>query len=166
MTIDLDRVSIASPCSADWNQMVGDDKRRYCGQCQLHVHDLGAMTTAEAEALLQNVGKGRTCVRFFRRADGKVLTKDCPVGLRQRLARTWARATARAAALWLALWTSVGCSRAPVSVADPSSTETPTAPTPPTPSRPHMGEACMGDVAAPTPTPPAPAPVNPAKAPK
>lgn len=96
----LDDVAIASPCSADWNQMVGDDRRRLCAQCKLHVHDLSAMTSEEALAFLQNVGSGRACVRLFRRADGRVLTKDCPVGLRARLRR----ARARVAALWLALW--------------------------------------------------------------
>jgi hypothetical protein len=33
----------------------------------------------EAENLLLNV-EGRLCVRFYRRADGTVLTQDCPVG--------------------------------------------------------------------------------------
>jgi hypothetical protein len=55
------------------------------------------MRRDEATALLQQAGKGRVCVRFYRRADGTVLTQDCPVGLRQKL--RWA--VARACALWL-----------------------------------------------------------------
>lgn len=93
----LDRISIASPCSADWHQMQGDDRRRFCGECKLHVHDLSRMSEAEATALLQQAGQGRVCVRLHRRADGRVLTRDCPVGLRQQL--RWA--VARAVALWL-----------------------------------------------------------------
>ncbi|MBL8755328.1 MAG: hypothetical protein JNK15_18660 [Planctomycetes bacterium] len=112
MDSGLDRIAVASPCSTDWNAMVGDERRRFCASCRLHVHDLSAMTTAEAEALLRAAGGGRLCVRFFRRADGRVLTRDCPVGLRARVRRAWARA----AALWCALWTgTAACS--PSSVA-------------------------------------------------
>jgi hypothetical protein len=126
----LDGISIASPCTADWNQMAGDARRRFCAQCKLHVHDLSGMTAAEATALLRTAAQGRVCVRLFRRADGTVLTRDCPVGLRQRLRRAWARA----AALWCALWTgTAACTRQ----------------APPVP--PKMGEAVMGDVAAPPP---------------
>ncbi len=103
----LDRIQIASPCSADWAAMSGDDRRRFCAQCQLHVYNLSAMTQLEAEALLANA-KGRVCTRFFRRGDGTVMTRDCPIGLRQRLKRTWARACALASALLLF----AGCRRA------------------------------------------------------
>ncbi|MGB3968464.1 MAG: hypothetical protein WBO45_17140 [Planctomycetota bacterium] len=132
----LDGISIASPCSADWNQMTGDDRRRFCAQCKLHVHDLSGMTADAAMALLRQTGKGRVCVRFFRRTDGTVLTRDCPVGLRQKLRRAWARA----GALWLALWGSAACAR-------PAATPTPG----PEVLRPLQGEAVMGDVAAPEP---------------
>lgn len=48
------------------------------------------MTRGEAEKLVLDA-EGRLCVQFFRRADGSVLTADCPVGLaalRRRVART------------------------------------------------------------------------------
>jgi hypothetical protein len=137
----LDRISIASPCSADWNQMVGDERRRFCASCKLHVHDLSGMTRDEALALVQQQGQGRVCVRFFRRADGTVLTRDCPVGLRQKLRRAWARA----GALWLALWGSAACAR-------------PTADPEPATPREFLGERVMGDVAVPSPSPAQPAP--------
>jgi hypothetical protein len=130
----LDGISIASPCSADWNQMEGDARRRFCASCKLHVHDLSGMTAAEATALLRTAGQGRVCVRLFRRADGTVLTRDCPVGLRQKLRRAWARA----GALWCALWAgTAACARqAPAQ--------------PPAPRLvPMQGEVVMGDVAAP-----------------
>jgi len=137
----LDGISIASPCSADWNQMQGDDRRRFCAQCKLHVHNLSAMSSGDANALLQQAKGGRVCVRFFRRADGTVLTRDCPVGLRQKLRRAWARA----AALWLAVWGSaVACARP---VANPESA--PAAP------RAWQGEMEMGDaMVPPQPKPP------------
>jgi hypothetical protein len=39
------------------------------------------MSKPEADHLIIN-REGRLCVRFYRRADGSILTKDCPVGLR------------------------------------------------------------------------------------
>ena len=39
------------------------------------------MKREEAEALLLTT-EGRLCVRFYRRADGTILTQNCPVGLR------------------------------------------------------------------------------------
>ena len=77
----LENLQIATPCPADWNAMEGDDRSRFCGQCQLNVYNLAGMTRSEAEDLLQNA-EGRVCIRMFRRADGTILTKDCPVGLR------------------------------------------------------------------------------------
>src|SRR5436853_394632 len=76
----LDRVRIASPCTASWAAMKGDDRDRYCDQCSLHVYNLSEMTRAEAEALVRQ-REGRMCVRLYRRRDGTVLTRDCPIGL-------------------------------------------------------------------------------------
>jgi hypothetical protein len=138
MTDLLDRISIASPCSANWNDMQGDDRRRFCASCRLHVHDLSAMTRDDAEALLRAAGQGRVCVRLFRRADGRVLTRDCPVGLRQKLRAAWARA----AALWLCLWGASACAKPQPATGAPL------------PANAHaMGEAVMGDVAAPAQAP-------------
>ncbi len=78
-TNPLDNIHVASPCSANWNEMYGNDRKRFCGDCKLNVYNLSDMTRQEAENLLMN-SEGRLCVRFFRRADGTVLTKNCPVG--------------------------------------------------------------------------------------
>src|SRR5438874_5133808 len=80
-TNPLDGVRVAAPCPADWNRMVGDERMRYCGQCDLHVYNLSGMTRTQAESLITNA-EGRLCVRFYRRADGTILTRNCPVGLR------------------------------------------------------------------------------------
>jgi hypothetical protein len=77
----LDGLKIASPCKVDWNSMTGDERIRACAQCRLNVYNLSEMTRAEAEHLIIEK-EGRLCVRFYRRADGTVLTRDCPVGLR------------------------------------------------------------------------------------
>ena len=79
-SIPLENVRVATPCSADWERMTGDERARFCGQCQLNVYNLSGMTRQEAERLIAN-REGRLCVRFYRRADGTILTKNCPVGL-------------------------------------------------------------------------------------
>jgi len=55
--------------------MNGSDVTRTCAMCVRHVHDLSAMTTTEAEALLF-AGTERICVRYVRGADGAILTAD------------------------------------------------------------------------------------------
>ncbi len=75
----LDNIKIASPCSADWNKMVGDERQRHCAECKLNVYNLSGMSRRAAENLLIEA-EGRVCVRYFKRADGTVITKDCPVG--------------------------------------------------------------------------------------
>lgn len=89
-TNPLNNIKIASPCSADWNEMIGNERRRFCGDCKLNVYNLSGMSHREAENLLLN-SEGSLCVRFYRRADGTVLTKDCPVGwkvIKQRVSKT------------------------------------------------------------------------------
>jgi hypothetical protein len=82
----LDDLRIAAPCSADWEVMVGDERVRFCAQCQKNVYNLSAMPRHEAEALLLEK-EGKLCVRLYKRADGTVLTSDCPVGVRRRRRR-------------------------------------------------------------------------------
>ncbi|MDQ3063793.1 MAG: hypothetical protein M3R14_13175 [Acidobacteriota bacterium] len=78
-TNPLDSVRIASPCSANWNEMYGNERKRFCSECKLNVYNLSEMTQGEAENFLIN-SEGRVCLRIFRRNDGTVLTQDCPVG--------------------------------------------------------------------------------------
>ena len=85
----LDNLTIAAPCPASWAGMDGDDRVRYCSLCQQSVYNVAALTRTEATALIEGA-TGRVCVRLFRRADGTVMTRDCPVGVlraaRRRLA--------------------------------------------------------------------------------
>jgi len=101
----LKNIKVASPCSADWNEMYGDGRKRFCGDCKLNVYNLSGMTRDEAEALIMNA-EGRLCVRFYRRADGSVITQDCPVGWAKIKQRTKLYATA-VASLLMALFTGV-----------------------------------------------------------
>ena len=86
----LELIQIATPCEASWDDMKGDDRVRFCRHCRLSVYNLSDMPREEAEKFVAQ-REGRLCVRFFRRHDGTVLTRDCPVGLlalRRRLVRS------------------------------------------------------------------------------
>src|SRR5690242_12429282 len=88
----LDSIEVAAPCTASWEQMQGDDRKRHCDQCRLNVYNLSEMSRSEAEALIRQ-HEGHLCVRFYRRADGTVITDNCPVGLRalrNRIIKHWA----------------------------------------------------------------------------
>jgi hypothetical protein len=98
----LGRLRVASPCPASWEAMEGDGRVRFCRSCELHVYNLSAMTRAEAEALVART-EGRLCARLYRRADGTVLTSDCPRGLaaaRRRVARAAGAALAAVLSLF------------------------------------------------------------------
>ncbi len=105
-TNPLSSIKIASPCSQDWNEMIGTERKRFCGECKLNVYNLSGMTRNEAENLLLN-SEGRLCVRFFKRADGTVLTKDCPVGW-QAIKRRVSRAATAFASLLFAAFSGIG----------------------------------------------------------
>lgn len=86
----LNNIKIASPCSANWDEMYGNDRKRFCGDCKLNVYNLSGMSREDAENLITS-SEGRLCVRFYKRADGSVITNDCPVG--------WAKVKQRASML-------------------------------------------------------------------
>lgn len=94
----LARVRVASPCNVSWESMEGGARVRFCRECRLNVYNLSEMTRAEGEALVART-EGRLCARLYRRADGTVLTRDCPGGLRAVRARVSRAAGATLAAL-------------------------------------------------------------------
>lgn len=73
----LDDIRIATPCNASWEDMPGDDRVRFCWACSRSVYNIAALTSDEAAALIAG-REGRLCARLFRRADGTVVTADCP----------------------------------------------------------------------------------------
>ncbi len=99
----LENLQIAAPCSADWNEMAGDERLRHCQQCHKNVYNLSAMSPDEAAQLIEEK-EGRLCVRLYQRADGTVLHNDCPVGLRARLWRTFRRGIAAVAVALGLVW--------------------------------------------------------------
>jgi hypothetical protein len=82
----LDNLRIANPCPAAWESMEGDERVRSCVLCSRKVYNLSAMARTEAEALVAQTSD-RICVRLYRRADGMVMTQDCPSIQRRR--RKW-----------------------------------------------------------------------------
>lgn len=105
----LDQVRIATPCTASWEGMAGDERVRHCGQCDRTVYNVAAMPREEAERLIV-AREGRLCLRLYRRADGTILTADCPVGLAAVRARV-AKGVLRVAAAVAALYASVTLTR-------------------------------------------------------
>ncbi len=91
------RTELATPCTANWDEMSGDEKIRHCGQCDLNVYNVSAMTDEEVleQMVMLTAGK-KVCMSLYRRADGTFITKDCPVGLRRLQQK------ARHAAAWIA----------------------------------------------------------------
>jgi hypothetical protein len=80
----LDNVRVASPCEEPWETMTGDDRVRHCGRCDLDVFNLSSMTKDDAESFVGGrLGLDRTCIRYFERRDGTILTQDCPAGWRR-----------------------------------------------------------------------------------
>jgi len=105
-TSRLDNVRIASPCPANWDSMCGNERIRFCGECQLNVYNISEMSKAEAEQLIGQA-EGRLCVRYYRRKDGSIITQNCPVGLRA-LKRRVSRIAAAISSLIFTFLTGVG----------------------------------------------------------
>ena len=98
----LDNVRVAAPCPANWNEMVGGERVRYCRSCEKNVYNLSEMSRKDAEELLET-HEGRLCIRYYQRADGKIITQNCPVGLRL-MRRVYLTVNARAATLCSAIF--------------------------------------------------------------
>ncbi len=90
-------VRVAAPCLESWDAMSGTENVRSCERCQHKVYNLSELTSTEAETLLRT-SEGRLCVRYYRRADGTVMTKDCSVGVTARRHRRIAQTVAGVAA--------------------------------------------------------------------
>jgi len=69
----LPPLKIATPCPKNWADLRGDSKRRFCDHCQLHVHNLSAMSEGERDAFVSSSG-GRCCVAYVQRPDGSMVT--------------------------------------------------------------------------------------------
>jgi hypothetical protein len=81
----LETLTVVEPCHVPWDEMEGDDRIRFCKGCGEAVYNLATMTFDEIHCLLEGGGEGddrikymlRPCVRFWRRADGTLVTREC-----------------------------------------------------------------------------------------
>jgi len=104
----LDAVVIPISCPVSWDAMHGDCRTRFCDRCSQNVHDVSAMSRAEAVQLLTD-SAGAPCLRIYRRQDGRVMTADCATR-RERIWKWLDRRSSWAAALF-ALVFFVGCEK-------------------------------------------------------
>lgn len=84
----FENIRVASPCSANWSEMAGDERARFCSLCKQHVYNFSTMSGHEIAELIKQREGQKTCVRFYRRKDGTILTRDCPVGFRNQRRKT------------------------------------------------------------------------------
>ena len=85
----LAQVRVASPCTAEWDAMKGNDVVRFCEHCAKHVHNLSAMTPRRAQRLIEDSG-ANLCVRYYPRPDGAPKVTHQRLYPLQRHASRWA----------------------------------------------------------------------------
>jgi len=67
-----DRVRFLYVCPLAWNRLTGDDRVRYCAECQKTVTNLSEMSSTEADTWLKSQTDS-VCVRLERDAAGRSL---------------------------------------------------------------------------------------------
>lgn len=77
---ELGIVKRASPCSGK-GAANGEGPVRRCGKCQRRAYDVKHLDAFQVRELVMRE-EGRPCMRFFERADGLLLTADCPRGFK------------------------------------------------------------------------------------
>ena len=73
----LTQLEIKKPCSADWDQMTGNSRIRFCEHCQLSVNDLSSLTLKRVRRLIAK-SKGQLCVRYHRDPAGNPILAQVP----------------------------------------------------------------------------------------
>ena len=99
----VDRIGVASPCSADWERMRGNDRIRFCTHCSLDVHNFSAMTRREIQSLVAR-SNGRLCARYVNTPRG-IRTLDVPPPRLVTIARRAGRLAATPLAVVMTLTT-------------------------------------------------------------
>src|SRR6185503_6845622 len=78
----LRKITVASPCLADWEQMTGNEQVRFCDHCNLEVHNISELTYARAARLVAR-SNGRLCVRYYRDSHGVPIVRSAQGKLHQ-----------------------------------------------------------------------------------
>ncbi len=141
-------IQIKTACPKNWAELVGDDKKRFCSECNLHVHNAARLTQVEASTLVAKANS-RVCMRIEYDASGAPVFRDShpAVGIKPRSASRFARwALSAAAGLLAACNGSIPTPAATDPVPGTNGGETPS----------KMGKVVsteLGDVAVPLPAP-------------
>ena len=68
-----------------WDRLQGNDRIRYCDQCNLNVYNLADMSPGEVDEIVRK-SEGRLCGRLYVRDDQTATIRDCPKSVfRKRL---------------------------------------------------------------------------------
>lgn len=82
----LGSITIESPCSESWQEMTGDEQKRFCEKCSLHVHNLREMKQQDVHDLISRSHEG-ICIRMHQRPDGSIMTKEETLPWNKRIPR-------------------------------------------------------------------------------
>jgi hypothetical protein len=75
-----DDVAIEAPCSEDWDRMRPEAgaQRRWCEQCERHVHDLSKMSERAARAFLRETAERDVCIAYVEDEAGELVFAPQP----------------------------------------------------------------------------------------
>ena len=76
--VNLSNIRIASPCPADWEKMVGDERVRHCAECNLNVYNLSAMTKRQVQELIEDSRGSGSARAFIVAQTGRFLRRIAP----------------------------------------------------------------------------------------
>ncbi len=66
----IDSVRVNAPCTQAWDEMIGNNKVRFCTHCAKDVNNISAMTRKEARRIVRKSG-GSLCIRYIQRPETK-----------------------------------------------------------------------------------------------
>ena len=77
----LNLIEIPKPCEVPWDSMQGNERVRFCDQCSKNVYNISDVSETEAMKLLID-NEGKVCISMLKRADGTIVSDNCPPLLR------------------------------------------------------------------------------------
>ena len=92
-------LKLTKPCAKKWEDLVGNEEKRWCNACEKHVYNLEELEPEDLVRLIEKT-EGHFCGRLYRRPkELTVMTGPCPVGERAARQRVVGRAVLSVAAL-------------------------------------------------------------------
>lgn len=120
----IEHYRMSAPCSSICKNTDSAERVSFCDRCHLRVYDFNGMEQPEAEGLIFKM-EGRRNVVLFKRPDGKFLTYNCPVGLKQKLMNTSMLAAGFASVVTIVVLSLMQSPSQPQQVANPAETIVP-----------------------------------------